>query len=51
MSSARSNATRDLGPEGRTGLHVGEVEQRDNDIGGIAANGKTPVTQVGICVR
>ena len=32
------SATRDLGLEGRTGVHVGEVEQRDDDIGGIAVN-------------
>ena len=32
------NATRDLGLEGRTGIHVGEVEQRGDDIGGIAVN-------------
>ena len=32
------NATSDLGLEGRTGIHVGEVEQRGDDIGGIAVN-------------
>lgn len=32
------NTTRDLGLEGRTGVHVGEVEQRGDDIGGIAVN-------------
>ena len=32
------NVTKDLGLEGRTGLHVGEVEQRDEDIGGIAVH-------------
>ena len=32
------NTTRDLGLEGRTGIHVGEVEQRGDDIGGIAVN-------------
>lgn len=32
------NTTRDLGLEGRTGIHVGEVEQRGEDIGGIAVN-------------
>lgn len=32
------NVTKDLGLEGRTGLHVGEVEQRDDDIGGIAVH-------------
>jgi class 3 adenylate cyclase len=32
------NTTRDLGLEGRTGIHVGEVEQRGGDIGGIAVH-------------
>ena len=32
------NATNDLGLMGRTGIHVGEVEQRGDDIGGIAVN-------------
>ena len=32
------NATRDLGLEGRTGIHVGEVEQRSDDIGGLAVH-------------
>ena len=32
------NTTRDLGLEGRTGIHVGEVEQRGDDIGGIAVH-------------
>jgi class 3 adenylate cyclase len=32
------NTTRDLGLEGRTGIHVGEVEQRGDDIGGVAVN-------------
>ena len=32
------NSTRDLGLEGRTGIHVGEVEHRDGDIGGIAVH-------------
>ena len=32
------NVTKDLGLEGRTGLHVGEVEQRGEDIGGIAVH-------------
>ena len=32
------NLTRDLGLEGRTGVHVGEIEQRNDDIGGIAVN-------------
>lgn len=32
------NSTRDLGLEGRTGVHVGEVEHRDDDIGGIAVH-------------
>ena len=31
-------ATRDLDLEGRTGIHVGEVEQRGEDIGGIAVH-------------
>ena len=31
-------ATNDLGLEGRTGIHVGEVEQRNGDIGGIAVH-------------
>ena len=30
--------TRDLGLEARTGIHVGEVEHRDDDIGGIAVH-------------
>ncbi len=30
--------TRDLGLEGRTGVHLGEVEQRDDDISGIGVN-------------
>ncbi len=32
------NSTRDLDLEGRTGIHVGEVERRDDDIGGIAVH-------------
>lgn len=32
------SATRDHGMEGRAGIHVGEVEQRGDDIGGIAVN-------------
>lgn len=32
------NATGDLGLEGRTGIHIGEVERRGDDIGGIAVN-------------
>ena len=32
------NTTRDLGLEGRTGIHVGEVEQREDDIGGMAVH-------------
>lgn len=32
------NSTRDLKLEGRTGIHVGEVERRDDDIGGIAVH-------------
>lgn len=32
------NMTRDLDLEGRTGIHVGEVEQRADDIGGIAVH-------------
>jgi class 3 adenylate cyclase len=32
------STTRDLGLEGRTGIHVGEIEQRDDDIGGIAVH-------------
>jgi len=32
------STTRDLGMEARTGIHVGEVEQRGADIGGIAVN-------------
>jgi len=32
------SATRDLGLEGRTGIHLGEVEQRGDDIGGIAVH-------------
>lgn len=32
------NTTRDLGLDGRTGIHVGEVEQRGDDISGIAVN-------------
>ncbi len=32
------NSTRDIGLEGRTGIHVGEVEHRDDDIGGIAVH-------------
>jgi hypothetical protein len=44
--SARSNATsidlhhstQDLGLDARTGIHVGEVEHRDDDIGGIAVH-------------
>lgn len=35
---ALRNTTRDLGLEGRAGIHVGEVEQRGDDIGGIAVN-------------
>ena len=31
-------ATQDLGLDGRTGIHVGEVEQRNGDIGGIAVH-------------
>ncbi len=31
-------ATRDLDLEGRAGIHVGEVEQRGDDIGGIAVH-------------
>jgi class 3 adenylate cyclase len=31
-------ATRDVDLEGRTGIHVGEVEQRGDDIGGIAVH-------------
>lgn len=30
--------TRDLGLEGRTGIHLGEVEQRGDDIGGLAVH-------------
>ncbi len=29
------STTRDLGLAGRTGIHVGEVERRGDDIGGI----------------
>jgi class 3 adenylate cyclase len=32
------STTRDLGLEGRTGIHIGEVEQRGDDIGGIAVH-------------
>lgn len=32
------NTTRDLGLDGRTGIHVGEIEQRGDDISGIAVN-------------
>ena len=32
------NSTRDLGLDARTGIHVGEVEHRDDDIGGIAVH-------------
>ena len=32
------STTRDLGLEDRTGIHVGEIEQRDDDIGGIAVH-------------
>jgi class 3 adenylate cyclase len=32
------NTTRDLGLEGRTGIHLGEVERRHDDISGIAVN-------------
>lgn len=32
------NSTRDLGLEGRSGIHVGEVEHRGGDIGGIAVH-------------
>ena len=32
------STTRDLGLDGRTGIHLGEVEQRDDDIGGIAVH-------------
>ena len=32
------SATRDLGLDGRTGIHVGEIEHRDSDISGIAVN-------------
>jgi class 3 adenylate cyclase len=32
------SATRDLGLEARTGIHLGEVEQRGDDIGGIAVH-------------
>lgn len=35
---ALRNTTRDLGLEGRTGIHVGEVERRGDDIGGIAVH-------------
>jgi class 3 adenylate cyclase len=31
-------STRDIGLEGRTGIHVGEIEHRDDDIGGIAVH-------------
>lgn len=34
----RRGATRDLDLEGRTGIPVGEVEQRGDDIGGIAVH-------------
>ena len=37
-AAALRNAANDLGLEGRTGIHVGEVEQRGDDIGGIAVN-------------
>ncbi|MDC3402367.1 adenylate/guanylate cyclase domain-containing protein [bacterium] len=37
-ATALRNAANDLGLEGRTGIHVGEVEQRGDDIGGIAVN-------------
>lgn len=33
-----ANSTPDLGLEGRTGIHVGEVEKRGDDIGGIAVH-------------
>ena len=32
------SATADLGLEGRAGIHVGEVELREDDIGGIAVH-------------
>ena len=32
------STTRDHGLDGRTGIHLGEVEQRDDDIGGIAVH-------------
>lgn len=35
---ALRNSTRDLGMESCTGIHVGEVEMRDDDIAGIAVN-------------
>ena len=31
-------STREIGLEGRTGIHVGEIEHRDDDIGGIAVH-------------
>lgn len=31
-------STLDIGLEGRTGIHVGEIEHRDDDIGGIAVH-------------
>ena len=37
-ASELRNTTRDLGLEGRSGIHVGEVEQRGEDIGGIAVH-------------
>jgi class 3 adenylate cyclase len=37
-ASELRSTTRDLGLEGRTGIHVGEVEQRGEDIGGIAVH-------------
>ena len=37
-------ATRDLGLEGRTGIHLGEIEQRGDDIGGIAVHLAARVT-------
>lgn len=32
------HTTRDLGLDGRTGVHLGEIERRDDDISGIAVN-------------
>jgi class 3 adenylate cyclase len=38
MAEHSQNITRELGLQARTGVHVGEVEARGSDIGGIAVH-------------